>query len=92
MNSHTQVSDQLRAQIEAQTTPEAAALILANLHQSVGSNPEHNADLLRAVSQPDYEDRGMWGPLGGKGGTVSRIWLAEQKRLAGESISLKPQS
>lgn len=53
----------------------------AYLAQNPHDRPENNEKLKAAVNTPDYEDRGMWGPLGGKGGTVSQLWVEEHERL-----------
>ena len=75
------VSDLLRAQVEAQCTPEEAKLIFDWMSQYGDCDPADNPTMHENVNAPDYIDRGMWGPLGGKGGTVSRLWLEDQKYL-----------
>ena len=59
-------------------TPEQLAAYLAQHPQS---DPKQNQQLNAAVNAPDYEDRGMWGPLGGKGGTMSQLWLDEMESI-----------
>ena len=74
------ISDRLRAKIEAQTTRDEVAMIVAWL-QEFDCKPETNELMRERVNDPNYADRGMWGPLGGEGGTVSQVWLEEQKYL-----------
>ena len=75
------ISENLRAQIEAQATPQDAAFIIDYLQEHSDGNPEFNVELSELVNDFNYADRGMHGPLGGNGGTVSRFWLEEWKRI-----------
>ena len=75
------ISQQLRAQIEAQTTPQDAKLIIAYLQEHRDCNPEYNFGSRDYLADPNSVDRGMHGPLGGKNGAVSRFWLEEWQRI-----------
>ena len=43
--------------------------------------PDNNPTLKAAVSDIHYVDRGMWGPYGGKGGTISKPWIEEYRQM-----------
>lgn len=75
------ITANLRTQIEKQTTREDAELLIAYLMGHPDCLPENNELLRECVNDSNYADRGMHGPLGGKGGTVSQIWLEEWKQI-----------
>lgn len=56
-------------------------IVAQHLAQNPHDDPKNNAEMRESVNSSDYVDRGMWGPMGGKNGTVSQIWLDEWKRL-----------
>lgn len=56
-------------------------LVSAYVSEHPSALPANNPPLRAAVNTPHYEDRGMWGPYGGKKGTISKPWLDEARRM-----------
>lgn len=57
--------------------------IAAYAKQNPDCLPANNKEMRAAVNDPGYIDRGLWGPYGGKFGTVSTVWLEEHRPKSG---------
>ena len=50
------------------------------LAQHPDADPSQNEHLQTLLHAPDYQDRGLHGPLGGKNGARSQAWIDDYER------------